>query len=449
MATTIELKNSVTTGNSPSTLAQGEMGVNITDKKVWIGNASSTPIQLIGAGASMSLTSLTTSSDASISGLTVGKGGGSVGGATVFGRGAMAATNTGSYNTAIGDSSLAANTSGGFNTGTGSGTLTANTTGSYNTANGQIALFLNTTGSNNTAVGFQAGYSNTTGAYNTFLGWKAGYTSAVSSSFAGNVCLGEESGLNLSTGKGNCIVGSQAGLNLTTGSKNTFIGSTDNATNFSSGYYITTGSSNSILGNFSGNSGGLDIRTASNYIVLSDGDGNPRGVFDASGNFGIGVASPNTSSPTTGVAILTGNYAGVGVGHISGTPSGYYYASFAYNGSIIGTISQAGTTGVLYNVTSDYRLKDVVSSISDSGSRIDALQPINYTMKSDGSAQRGFLAHQFQAIYANSVSGQKDAVDAEGKPIYQAMQASTSEVMADLIAEIQSLRKRVALLESK
>jgi len=29
------------------------------------------------------------------------------------------------------------------------------------------------------------------------------------------------------------------------------------------------------------------------------------------------------------------------------------------------------------------------------------------------------------------------------------MQASTSEVMADLIAEIQSLRKRVALLESK
>jgi hypothetical protein len=40
-------------------------------------------------------------------------------------------------------------------------------------------------------------------------------------------------------------------------------------------------------------------------------------------------------------------------------------------------------------------------------------------------------------------------VDADGKPVYQAMQASTSEVIADLVAELQSLRARVAQLESK
>ena len=39
-------------------------------------------------------------------------------------------------------------------------------------------------------------------------------------------------------------------------------------------------------------------------------------------------------------------------------------------------------------------------------------------------------------------------VDANGNPVYQAMQASTSEVIADLVAEIQSLRKRLAALES-
>ena len=89
MATTIELKNSVTTGNSPSSLLQGETGWNITDKKVWIGNASNTPIQLIGAGASMNLTSLTTSADSSISGLTVGKGGGSQTNNTALGYQAM------------------------------------------------------------------------------------------------------------------------------------------------------------------------------------------------------------------------------------------------------------------------------------------------------------------------------------------------------------------------
>ena len=117
---------------------------------------------------------------------------------------------------------------------------------------------------------------------------------------------------------------------------------------------------------------------------------------------------------------------------------------FVYGTSTnVGSISTNGTT-TTYNVTSDYRLKTVVGAVSGSGERIDALQPIEYEWKSDGSRTRGFLAHQFQEVYAGSVSGTKDAVDAEGRPVYQAMQASTSEVIADLVAEIQSLRKRLA-----
>ena len=87
--------------------------------------------------------------------------------------------------------------------------------------------------------------------------------------------------------------------------------------------------------------------------------------------------------------------------------------------------------------------------MSDAGARIDALEPIVYDWNNGAGRTRGFLAHQFAEVYPNSVNGEKDAVDAEGKPIYQGMQAATSEVMADLIAEIQSLRKRVAQLESK
>jgi len=59
MATTIKLKNSVTTTNTPSSLAQGEVAINITDKKVWVGNAATTPIQLLGDGGSVTFTSLT------------------------------------------------------------------------------------------------------------------------------------------------------------------------------------------------------------------------------------------------------------------------------------------------------------------------------------------------------------------------------------------------------
>jgi hypothetical protein len=51
-------------------------------------------------------------------------------------------------------------------------------------------------------------------------------------------------------------------------------------------------------------------------------------------------------------------------------------------------------------------------------------------------------------VSPSSVNGEKDAVDAEGKPVYQAMQASSAEVIANLVAEIQSLRKRLAALES-
>ena len=46
MANVIKLKNSVTTTTVPSSLEQGEVAINITDKKMWVGNASTTPILL-------------------------------------------------------------------------------------------------------------------------------------------------------------------------------------------------------------------------------------------------------------------------------------------------------------------------------------------------------------------------------------------------------------------
>jgi len=59
MATTIKLKNSVTTTNAPSSLVQGEVAINITDKKVWVGNAATTPVQLLGTGATGNFSALT------------------------------------------------------------------------------------------------------------------------------------------------------------------------------------------------------------------------------------------------------------------------------------------------------------------------------------------------------------------------------------------------------
>ena len=59
----------------------------------------------------------------------------------------------------------------------------------------------------------------------------------------------------------------------------------------------------------------------------------------------------------------------------------------------------------------------------------------------------GFIAHEVQEVSPSSVVGEKDAVDADGKPVMQAMEYGSAEFIANIIAELQSLRARVAQLE--
>jgi hypothetical protein len=81
---------------------------------------------------------------------------------------------------------------------------------------------------------------------------------------------------------------------------------------------------------YNGNQGGLDIRTASNYIVLSDGDGNPRQIIDGSGNAGVGV-TPNTSNLGGTYKLLsvgTSGGSGIFMGQSDSTASGSTVAQF-------------------------------------------------------------------------------------------------------------------------
>lgn len=54
MSTVLKIKRSITEGNIPVSLSLGELAVNIPDKKIWIGDASQTPILIsqYGAGGS-------------------------------------------------------------------------------------------------------------------------------------------------------------------------------------------------------------------------------------------------------------------------------------------------------------------------------------------------------------------------------------------------------------
>lgn len=169
--------------------------------------------------------------------------------------------------------------------------------------------------------------------------------------------------------------------------------------------------------------------------------------LDAGGNLLVGLSSAAVAQ--SGVWLSPAAASGIFAMHATGSASGTAYAGFYYNATGIGSITQNGTTGVAYNTTSDYRLKDVITSISASasGAFIDALDPRTWVWKSDGTAGAGFIAHELQAVSPMSVTGAKDAVDDEGQPIYQAVEYGSAEVIAMMVAELKALRARVATLE--
>jgi hypothetical protein len=329
---------------------------------------------------------------------------------------------SGTQNIGIGVYAVSSNTTGSYNVGVGSTALTYSTTGSNNTAIGDSALFNNTTASNNTAVGYQSGYSTNTGANNAFVGYQAGYgtTSGYQSTAVGAYALkGNVTNLN-------CVAVGHESLLASTGNSNTAIGQ-------SSGSLITTGQSNTIIGRYTGNQGGLDIRTSSNYIVLSDGDGNPRGFFDGSGRFMVGTVTQRgrfTSEQDGAVNDCAGfNNTGSGTGSQS-------VASFYRGGTFTGNISNTNAT-TSYNITSDQRLKQNIQDADSASNLIDALQVRKFDWKSDNAHQRyGFIAQELVTVAPEAVYQPEDTE--------KMMAVDYSKLVPMLVKEIQSLRQRLS-----
>ena len=279
------------------------------------------------------------------------------------------------------------------------------------------------------------------------MGWKSGDSNT---SGYENVFLGTSAGTANTTGIRNLYVGNNAGELATTGSNNTYVGA--NGTAGSCGGAMTTGSKNTILGGYTGNQGGLDIRTSDNQIVLSDGDGNPRMRVTSTGQFMFpGTASPNPHTDGTGVQIY--GTSGIMIG--SSNTHALIAARHGSNGECIrlqrdnadvGSIDVT-TTSTSYNTSSDHRLKENVVELTGATDRLKQLNPSRFNFIADADTTvDGFLAHEVQAVVPEAITGTKDAVDDDGNPVYQGI--DQSKLVPLLVATIQELEARITALEN-
>ena len=135
--------------------------------------------------------------------------------------------------------------------------------------------------------------------------------------------------------------------------------------------------------------------------------------------------------------VLTGSTGGgtCYVGQVFNTQA--YFAYWLYNGVQVGNINSNGT-GTSYNSSSDYRLKNTIAPMTGALAKVADLRPVTYKWNVNGSDGQGFIAHELAEVCPDAVTGQKDAVDAEGKPVYQGI--DTSFLVATLTAAIQELK---------
>ena len=111
------------------------------------------------------------------------------------------------------------------------------------------------------------------------------------------------------------------------------------------------------------------------------------------------------------------------------------------------------TSGISLANTSDYRLKENETTISDGITKVKQLIPRRFNFKADkDTTVDGFFAHEVSPVVPESVFGEKDATIDEDGDGYQMLDQSKlvpvlTAAIKELIAEVETLKTEVAALK--
>ena len=168
-----------------------------------------------------------------------------------------------------------------------------------------------------------------------------------------NIGIGDQALRTLNGGDGyNVGLGHLSLYGSTTGAYNIGVG-------YRAGQQMTSGSYNVLLGGYQGNSTDLDIRATSNYVVISDGQGNIRQTINASGDVGIKTTVINEALTVSGIVSATGFHGSLNAEQLTGmlpAIDGSQLTGVTASGTGIEIRNSGNTLGVAATINFDANL---------------------------------------------------------------------------------------------